>query len=183
MRMSIGVGLALVFSLALLPSRHGDEHPRQSGCDFVPVVATGGWKSAGGTRYELLLPPAYAEAETRSVDSAIYEWGTADGRRVDVDYGTWNRHFWGVVDDQRLIAFCNSGGNGVWPQIVLYQRNADGRFVAGLYWPVPGGRMIAQPEGRIRLEALWMSASSPDSSHLPELLAIVRSARLRPAPP
>ena len=78
----------------------------------------------------------------------------------------------------RLIAVCDAAFDGRWPQVLLYG-TSDGRFAAGLWWPVPGGRIIAEPRGGLRAEALWMAASSPDPTDLPELLAIVRSARLR----
>jgi len=45
-------------------------------------------------------------------------------------------------------------------------------------WPIPGGRLLAEADGLIWAEAFWMVASSADSTGLPELLAIVRSARI-----
>ena len=39
---------------------------------------------------------------------------------------------------------------------------------------------VAFPEGRPRIEAPWMTASSSDSTDLPEFPGIIRSVRLRP---
>jgi hypothetical protein len=45
-------------------------------------------------------------------------------------------------------------------------------------WPIPGSRLLTEADGLIRAEAFWMVVSSADSTGLPELLAIVRSARI-----
>jgi hypothetical protein len=137
------------------------------------------WQTAAVGTVQFRLPSEYAPLEVRSVDSAVDAWATRRGQRVDTDLGLHTRHFLGRRDGpiQRLIAICSSATDGAWPQIVLYW-DYDERVAAGLWWPLPEQRMLADDDGRVRPTAFWMAASSSDSTDLPELLTIVRSVRV-----
>jgi len=137
-------------------------------------IDTSDWQEFRTPRYSFRFPRSYVLQPDRSVDSAVDEWSTADGRTLTSDYGFYNGPF---RPGLRRLDFveCQFGGNRE-PQIVTF-RTGEG-VGAGLYWVVPGGR-TNDAMGGVSPLALWVGAESPRAEHLSELLAIVRSVRLQ----
>jgi hypothetical protein len=148
-------------------------------CTNVTVPNTAGWQQLGTSAFVFSAPARFTEMPIEGVDSQLGRWAAPDSTILESDVGTYTGHFLyqpGVQGAPRILALCRDGTNGHWPQIVLYE-DFGGRYAAGLWWPRPNGRVFAEPDGRVRIESLYFTATSADSTALGELLAIVRSIK------
>jgi len=174
MKNSFCVILISLVAASCDPSAELDRAFASPDCPSTARIDTQDWQQLPGSRYTYQLPRSYEMQPDRHVDSDVVDWKTSDGRTITSDYGFYTGSFGASPRFVELVE-CHAAENGG-PQIVTYKTEAG--VGAGLYWIVPNGRTLEDRPGRMLRLSLWMVAESPRSEDLPELLAIIRSARV-----
>jgi hypothetical protein len=139
-------------------------------CTSAVVVDTAWWGRIDTGVFTMRLPRGCRKVRAQGIDSDIHGWRASHGRTAGSDYGLTRYVGDGSGSDPDLV--CERGPGGAW-MTVAYQQSGDYGIKYYARDPLADDRTLV------------LKAESPRREDIPELLAIIHSARwpAKAAPP